>query len=196
MVDMNRLLAAVSAFLLICPAVFAQGAAPGPASTAATSTNSAEIREFQAIEDKWSQAENKHDQYSLDLVLSPLLVNVAENGDITTHDQQVVKAITDDDKMYFLSQKVIAVRMLGNIAVVNGTYLLRHQVNEKVVTDRGVFTHVYQRQPSGWMCVNAQRTLVAENSGSKNGKEKRRKSSAVDLGLHVPFFGKTEKGPH
>lgn len=195
---MNRFFAAVIAVLLVCPAAFAQSAASGPASTpaAAASTNSAEIREFQAIEDKWSQSENKHDQYGLDLVLSPLLVNVAENGDVTTHDQQVVKAITNDDKMYFLSQKVVAVRMLGNIAVVNGTYLLRHHVNEKVVTDKGVFTHVYQRQPGGWMCVNAQRTLVAENSDSKNGKKKSRKSSAVDLGFHVPFFGKTDQGPH
>jgi hypothetical protein len=195
---MIRLSAAFSAALFLCPAVFAQNAVSGsgPTQPAAASTNSAEIREFQAVEDKWSQAENKHDQFGLDLVLSPLLVNVSENGDITTHNEQVVQAITNDDKMYFLSQKVIAVRMLGDVAVVNGTYLLRHEVNEKVVTDHGVFTHVYQRQPSGWECVNAQRTLVAENLSSKNGKIKHRKSSAANLGFHVPFFGKTDQGPH
>jgi Domain of unknown function (DUF4440) len=194
---MSRFFAAVSALLLVCPVAFAQGAATAAtsATSEATSINSAEVRQFQTIEDKWSQAENKHDQFGLDLVLSPLLVNVAENGDITSHNQQVVQAITNDDKLYFLSQKVISVRMLGDIAVVNGTYLLRHHINEKLVTDHGVFTHVYQRQRGGWMCVNAQRTLVSENSVSRKGKEKDKKSSATDLSFHIPFFSKGNKGP-
>jgi hypothetical protein len=189
---MRNLFAAVSAVLLVCPVAFSQSATSAPAArpSAAASTNTQEIQEFQAIEDKWSQAENKHDQFGLDLVLSPLLVNVAENGDITTHNQQVVQAITNDDKLYFLSQKVVAVRMLGDVAVVNGTYLLRHHVNENVVTDRGVFTHVYQRQRGGWMCVNAQRTLVAENSDTKRGKEKSKRASDAQLPFHIPIFGR------
>ena len=192
--SMRNLFAAVSAFLLACPIAFGQSATLAAATvpSSATSLNPKEIQEFQAIEDKWSQAENKHDQFTLDLVLSPLLVNVSEDGDITTHNQQVVQAITNDDKLYFLSQRVVAVRMLGDVAVVNGTYLLRHHVNEneKVVTDRGVFTHVYQRQRGGWMCVNAQRTLVAENSDTKNGKAKGKKSSDAQLPFHIPIFGR------
>lgn len=197
-VRMRCFFAAVSAVLFLFPIAFAQSAASAaaPATIAAASTGSAEVQQFQAIEDKWSQAENEHNQYGLDLILSPLLVNVAENGDITTHDQLVVQALTNSDRAYFLSQKVIAVRMLGDIAVVNGTYLLRHHLNDKLVTDNGVFTHVFERQRGGWMCVNAQRTMVAENPGSGNGKGKHKKSSAPELGFHVPFFGKTEKGPH
>lgn len=195
---MRYLSAAVSAVLFLCPIAFAQSAASPAAFTtsAAASTGRAEVQQFQGIEDKWSQAENEHNQYGLDLILSPLLVNVAENGDITTHDQQVVQALNNSDRMYFLSQKVVAVRLLGDVAVVNGTYLLRHHVNDKLVTDNGVFTHVFQRQRGGWMCVNAQRTLVAETAGSGNGKGKHKKSTAPELGFHVPFFGKTEKGPH
>jgi ketosteroid isomerase-like protein len=198
---MSRFAAAVSAVLLACPVAFAQGAAPAavsPVSAVPTvtsgvaSTDSAEVREFQAIEDKWSQAENQHDQFGLDQVMSPLLVNVAADGDITTHNQQLVQAITNQDKMYFLSQKVITVRMLGDVAVVNGTYLLRHHLNEKVVTDNGVFTHVFQRQRSGWMCVNAQRTLVSENSDTRKGK----KASAANHSMHLSIFGKAKKGPY
>lgn len=192
---MSRLIAAVSAALLACPIAFAQYAPAAVSTTsAATSASSPEISQFQAIEDKWSLAENKRDQFGLDLVLSPLLVNVSENGDITSHDQQIVQALTNQDKMYFLSQKVITVRMLGDVAVVNGTYLLRHHVQEKLVTDKGVFTHVYQRQRGGWMCVNAQRTMVSENLASGKGKDK--KSSADNHPFHIPMFGKTEKGPH
>lgn len=190
---MTRLFSAVCAVLLVCAAAFAQDAIPASATakSEAASTDSAAIREFQAVENKWSQAENDHDQYGLDLLLSPLLVNIAENGDVTTRNQQVVQAITNDDKLYFLSQKVIAVRMLGDVAVVSGTYLLRHHVNEKLVTDKGVFTHVYQRQRGGWQCVNAQRTLVNENPDSGNGRKKDTKSS--DTNFHVPFFGRSDK---
>lgn len=193
---MRCLFPAACAVLLICPVAFAQGAAPATVSapSAAASTSSAEIRDFQAIEDKWSQAENKHDQFGLDLVLSPVLVNVAENGDVTTRNQQIVQAITNNDKLYFLSQKVIAVRMLGDVALVSGTYLLRHHdVNDKLVTDKGVFTHVYQRQRGDWMCVNAQRTEVSENSDSKNGRGKDAKSSNASLPFHIPIFGRSDK---
>ena len=202
---MSRFFAAVSVFLLACPIAFAQNpattavsttSAATSASTTPTSTDSPEIRQFQALEDKWSEAENKHDQFGLDLVLSPLLVDVAANGDITSHNQQVVKAINNQDKMYFLSQKVITVRMLGDVAVVNGTYLLRHRMDEKLVTDRGVFTHVFQRQRGGWMCVNAQRTLVSQNSDDRKGKEKTKTSSAGSSPFGLSIFGKKEKGPH
>lgn len=192
---MSRLFAAVTAALLACPIAFAQNAPAAVSGTsAATSTDSAQISQFQAIEDKWSQAENKHDQFGLDLVLSPLLVNVSENGDITSHNQQVVQAMTNQDKMYFLSQKVITVRMLGDVAVVNGTYLLRHHVQEKLVTDKGVFTHVFHRQRGSWMCVNAQRTMVSEASDTRNGKEKDKKSSADNHPFHIPIFGRNDAG--
>ena len=114
---MNRVFAAVSAALFACSMAVAQNAAPPAASvvSTATTTNPAEIHQFQTIEDKWSTAENQHDQYGLDLVLSPLLVNVGEKGNITTHDQQIVQAITNEDKMFYLAQKVVAVRMLGDV---------------------------------------------------------------------------------
>ena len=193
---MMRLFSAVSAVLLVCSVAAAQNATPASVSTkpTATSTDGAEIRQFQTIEDKWSEAENKHDQFGLDLVLSPLLVNVAADGDITTHDQQVVQAINNQDKMFFLSQKVIAVRMLGDIAVVNGTYLLRHRLDSgQVVTGKGVFTHVYQRQRGGWMCVNAQRTLVEQDSNSNKKRKIEKKSSAGSLPFHIPLFGGGDK---
>src|SRR6185437_12762485 len=169
----------LSALLLICPVALAQGAVPTSAAVpSAASTNSAQVGTFQEIENKWSEAENKHDQFGLDLVLSPLLVNVAENGDITTHDQQVAQALNNSDKLYCLSQKVVTVRMLGDIAVVNGTYMLRHHAGQKLVTDRGVFTHVFERQHGNWKCINAQRTRVAELDPNKKAQAEEKDSSA------------------
>ena len=78
-------------------------------------------------------------------MLSPLFVDVAASGDITTRNQQLAQVITGEDKTLHLTQKVITVRMLGDIAVANGTYTLHHKVNSAEVDEKGVFTHVFER---------------------------------------------------
>ena len=42
-----------------------------------TTTVSPEIAQFQKIEDSWSDAVNRRDQYGIELVLSPLFVGIA-----------------------------------------------------------------------------------------------------------------------
>src|ERR1700733_13916069 len=133
---MTRFTLCIPAFLLICCGSIAQNPAPAvapapataPAQTSATTAESPEIHEFQKIEDAWSDAVNNRDQYALELALSPLLVDVSATGDITTRNQQVALAINGDDKTIHLEQRVITVRMLGDIAVANGTYTLHHKV--------------------------------------------------------------------
>ncbi len=92
------------------------------AESGVTTTVSPEVAQFQKIEDSWSDAVNRRDQYALELVLSPLFVDVSAQGDVTTRNQQVVQVISSQDKSLYLTQKVITVRMLGDIAVANGTY--------------------------------------------------------------------------
>jgi hypothetical protein len=55
---------------------------------------------------------------------------------------------------------VITVRKLGDIAVANGTYVMRHKVNSTEVDEKGVFTHVFERLHGGWVCINSQRTKL------------------------------------
>ena len=140
------------------------------AQPAVTTAQSPEVTQFQKIEDSWADAVNRHDQYGLELVLSPLFVDVAASGDITTRNQQLVQVMTGEDKTLYLTQKVITVRMLGDIAVANGTYTLHHKVNSAQVDEKGVFTHVFERLRGGWVCVNSQRTAVREDSNAKQKK--------------------------
>src|SRR5208337_5537548 len=90
MLRMTRFVACVSAFLLSCCAAAAQNPAPASASVQpnVTSAESPAIRDFQKVEDAWSEAVNQRDQYGLELVLSPLFVDVSATGDITTRNQQ------------------------------------------------------------------------------------------------------------
>jgi ketosteroid isomerase-like protein len=190
MVRMNRLVACFSALLLSCCAAGGQSPAPVPVSASAqpgvTSAQSPEIREFQKIEDSWSNAVNQRDQYGLELVLSPLFVDISATGDITTRNQQVATVITGEDKTIHLDQRVITVRMLGDIAVANGTYVLHHKVNTAQVDEKGVFTHVFEHARSGWLCINSQRTVLREDSNAKP-----KKQSNAELPFHIPLFTKS-----
>ena|ERR1035437_10246959 len=192
MVRMTRLVAGFSVFLLSCCSVVAQNPAPVPASVAAqpavTSAESPEIREFQKIEDAWSIAINQRDQYGLELVLSPLFVDVSAGGDITTRNQQLAQLITGEDKTVHLDQRVITVRMLGDIAVANGTYVLHHKARSAQVEEKGVFTHVFERSRGGWLCINSQRTVLREDSNAKP-----KKQSGAEMPFHIPLFTKGDK---
>jgi len=179
-----------SAVLLVCCAASGQTpAAPAPV-PAATSAQSPEIREFQKIEDSWSDAVNNRDQYALELALSPLLVDISASGDITTRNQQVAMVINGDDKTIHLEQRVITVRMLGDLAVANGTYTLRHKAGTTESNEKGVFTHVFERSHGSWLCINSQRTVLREDSNAKQ-----KKQSTAELPFHVPLFSKSDKGP-
>jgi ketosteroid isomerase-like protein len=194
MVRMTRFVACFFVFLLsICSAV-AQNPPPPPvpaaAQAAATSAENPQIHEFQKIEDAWSDAINQRDQYSLELVLSPLFVDVSATGDITTRNQQLVQLITGEDKTLHLEQRVITVRVLGDIVVANGTYVLHHKAGSAQVDEKGVFTHVFERTRGGWLCINSQRTVLREDS---NAKPKKQSNAEQPFHIPIPFLGKSDK---
>jgi ketosteroid isomerase-like protein len=185
---MTHFVTGLSAVLFSCVA-FAQVPSPAsaPAQPPIASTSSPDVQQFQKLEDVWADAINRRDQYSLENVLSPLFLDVSATGDITTRNQQVAFLITADDKTLHLDQKVIAVRMLGDTAVANGTYALHHKTNSGQVDEKGVFTHVFERARGGWLCINSQRTSVREDSG------KGKKQSSAELPFHFPLFSRSEK---
>jgi ketosteroid isomerase-like protein len=195
---MKRYFACIFAVLLAGGIAAAQtpapdAAAPAPPAAAepgVTSTVSPEVAQFQKIEDSWSDAVNRRDQYALELVLSPLFVDVSAQGDVTTRNQQVVQVISGQDKSVFLTQKVITVRLLGDIAVANGTYTLHHKVNAAEVDEKGIFTHVFERVRGGWLCINSQRTVLRQDNNSRQ-----KKPSTAEEPFHIPFFSKGDKGP-
>ena len=179
--------------LLFSTAAVSQEAAPAsnPANAAVTSTASPEVREFQKIEDSWANAINVRDQYGLELVLSPLFMDVAASGDISTRNQQLADLISGEDKTVHLEQRVITVRMLGDIAVANGTYDLHHKVGSDAKDEKGVFTHVFQKVRGGWVCINSQRTALRMDA--PGGKGKKGSGSRAEEPFHIPLFTKDKQ---
>ncbi len=161
---------------------------PASVKPAVTSAVSPEVHDFQKIEDSWSNAVNIRDQYGLELVLSPLFVDVSATGDICTRNQELANLIASEDKSLHLDQRVVTVRMLGDIAVANGTYVLHHKTTSGPADEKGVFTHVFERVHSGWVCINSQRTMLKTDSNAKG-----KKQSNAELPFHIPIFSKSDK---
>ncbi len=189
---MLRIIRFFACFAFVLPSFYAavaQDSTPAPVAASAqpsvTSSESPEVRDFQKIEDAWSNAINVRDQYGLELVLSPLFVDVSASGDITTRNQQVAMVISGEDKTINLDQRVITVRMLGDIAVANGTYALHHKAGSAQVDEKGVFTHVFERVHGAWLCTNSQRTVLRTDSNAKP-----KKQSNAEMPFHVPLFSR------
>jgi ketosteroid isomerase-like protein len=138
----------------------------GPAQTSQLSDKQA----FQQIEDRWSQAIAKRDQYALELLLSPELIDISASGDETTRNQQIAMLFEKGAEPLSLDRSVINVRRFGDFAVVIGTYDEQSRVNGKLVRQKGKFTHVYENVHNNWLCVSAQCTAEVGPASQKSVK--------------------------
>ena len=154
----------------------------------------AQVREMQGVEDAWDTAINKHDQFGLENVLAPQLVDIAATGDVTTRNQDLAKLYAKGALPLSVAQKVITVRTLNDgYVLVNGTYSMRWPDGNSADTidEKGVFTQIFQAVNGRWMCVSSQRTVVADQMPQTKVKAAapRAKSSAAEP-FHVPLFYK------
>ncbi|MFT4112937.1 nuclear transport factor 2 family protein [Silvibacterium sp.] len=183
---MKRILIAATATLsLVSGMAFAQQA---------NETAAPEAKQFQGLEDQWSAALMKRDQYTLENLMSPAFLDIAASGDITTRNQQIADLYTKTGPQpVSMEQKVVNVRMVEDVAIVDGTYIHKWKTGSTIHEERGIFTHVYQRSHGGWTCVHSQRTEVVEQSDAKQPKPKVEKKSNAEEPFHIPFFykGKT-----
>jgi hypothetical protein len=181
-----------SSFITLCLLL------PGLASVAQQATKAStappEFKEMQQLEDRWSNAVTKRDQYALELVLAPQFIGISATGDVTTRNQQIALLFVKGSEPDSLSQKVVSVRFVGDVAIVNGTYVMSWKTEKGPVLEKGIFSHVLEHVRTNWLCLNSQRTVVAEDSKRAAGEEKpKAKSSNAALPMHIPLV---YKGPN
>jgi hypothetical protein len=182
--SMKRILLSLATF-----AIFVAGIVQRPAMAQQQAQQPPLITEFQKIEDQWSAAQVKQDQFTLETILSPTFVNLSSAGDITTRNQLVANMYEKGvPQPMTMEQRVVNVRIIEDVAVVDGTYIQRTKLNGIQREERGLFTHVYQHVRGTWVCVQSQRTAVIEQGGEKKKSEK--KQSDAELPFHIPIFHK------
>ncbi len=149
---------------------------------------------MQQVEDRWNDAVTKRDQYGLELVLAPQFIGISATGEVTTRNQQIARLFVKGEVPDSLSQKVVSVRFVGDVAIVNGTYVMSWKTDKGPVLEKGIFSHVFEHVRTTWLCLNSQRTVVAEDSKRAAAQEKpKSKSSNAVLPMHIPLV---YKGPN
>jgi hypothetical protein len=175
-------------------AVVAATAVPAAAFAQEQTAQPPQIAQFQKIEDQWSTSLVKKDQFTLETILSPTFVDISSAGEITTRDQQVAaifeKGLPQAERM---EQRVVSVRMIEDVAIVDGTYIERTKLNGVQGEERGIFTHIYQHVREVWVCVQSQRTAVVEQGNEK--KKSRKERSQVDLPFPFKLTGNSASQP-
>jgi hypothetical protein len=178
-------------FSLAASAVLFAGLASAQQTGATQSTKPTqppEIVQFQKVEDQWSEAVAKRDQYGLENIMSPILVNISSDGEVTTRNQQIALLYEKSGPLpVSMEQRVVNVRILEDTALVDGTYVIKWKTNGVVREERGIFTHVYQHaRNNNWICVHSQRTAVVEKSDEKQKTASKRTNA--ELPFHIPLI--------
>jgi hypothetical protein len=173
---------------LVLPAAVAQAQQPPKTDPAPP-----EFREMQQVEDRWATAVTRRDQYGLELVLAPQFIGISATGDVTTRNQQIAHLFVKGTEPESLEQKVVSVRFVGEAAIVNGTYVMTWKGEKAPILEKGIFSHVFEHANNNWLCLNSQRTVVAEVDKGAPAKDKpKARRSDAELPLHIPLI---YKGP-
>lgn len=149
-----------------------------------------EVKQFQVLEDQWSKAVVDSDVDTMQLLLSPLYVGISSTGDVTTRNEQLADLLHKETLPVSMLQRVISVRMFGDVAIVSGTYDLKWGMKGRGEREeRGIYTHVYAHAQDRWECVNAQRTPVVDlTPGAEKKDMEKQKTSTAEEPFHIPFL--------
>lgn len=158
------------------------------------------VAQIQKVVDRWDDAANQHDQYALELVLAPQFIGISDTGQVSNRDQQVAQMLMKGAPQFTLVQKAVSVRLVGDVAIVNGTYdrifkgsKLSHT---SMKDEKGVFSQVYVRSRNTWQCVNSQRTLIVAPTAREEKKRSKdagpKKSLTHDLAFKFPGFHRAD----
>lgn len=180
----RRSILAASMLVLPFTGLYAQPADPSP-----------EIAQMQTVEDSWDGAVTKRDQFGLENLLAHDYVGISAEGDVTTRNQQISHLFVAGAAPMSLKQTVVGARVVGDMAVVNGTYVMEWQgaTDQEKVAEKGVFSHVFRKNSAGnWQCINSQRTVVATEDERKKKAAAHASKSDAALPFHIPLI---YKGP-
>ena len=144
----------VAVSLLVCACVV-----PGLAQNNAHSGDESQII---ALERSWNQAELQHAPSALDLFLSEDFAITQPDGSVLNKAE--FKASVADKSYHYdaLTSGDFKVRILGNTAVVTGSYHEKGKDKHVPFDRRGRFTDTWLFQSGKWVCVASHDSLPVQ----------------------------------
>jgi hypothetical protein len=184
---MRLLLQLSASFSLIASAIAPAFPLYGQANVASEASPPASVEDFQKIEDRWSKAIAGHDQYDLEFLLAPEMLDISSAGQLTTRNQQIANILSKNQESLSIQERVSNVRVFTDVAIVIGTYIDHVRVKNQFQQDTGVFTHVYYRVHNHWVCINAQRTTITVPMRSKGRDSKGSPNRGQPPAISLPW---------
>jgi ketosteroid isomerase-like protein len=118
--------------------------------------------EIIALEHSWNQAELQHAPSALDLFLSDDFIITQPDGTLL-NKEEFKKSIADKTYHYdMLTSGDFKVRILGDTAVVTGSYHEKGKDKRVPFERRGRFTDTWLFQKGKWMCVASHDSYPAQ----------------------------------
>ena len=172
---MQRLVFSLAALAIVVCATAASSPTIQAQESAQPTQPNGLVTQFQKIEDQWSTALTHQDQFTLETILAPSFVDISSTGEISSFNQEVAAMFEKGvPSTQSLQQRVVDVRVIEDVAIVDGTYAETTKLNGVEHAEQGVFTHIYQRSRDAWKCVQSQRTAIPQ---AEQGKKSRKKKS-------------------
>jgi len=115
-----------------------------------------------APEHAWDQAQEPGDIKALSALFDDSLVFVDCDGKILTKAQYLDRVKMDSSHLQEIVAESMNVQMLGNTAIVVGTYRAKGVENGKPYLRRRRFVDIWMLQGALWICVAAEATPVLQ----------------------------------
>jgi ketosteroid isomerase-like protein len=113
-----------------------------------------------ALEYAWDQAQERGDVKALSAIFDNALVFVDYDGKILTKTEYLARVKSDSTHLQQVVTESMNVQVLGNTAIVVGTYRVKGVENGKPYLRRRRFVDTWMRMSEHWVCVAAEATPI------------------------------------
>jgi ketosteroid isomerase-like protein len=128
--------------------------------TAQNAGNSGVRSNILALEYAWDQAQERGDIKALDAIFDSSLVFVDYDGKILTKPAYLARVKSDAVHLQQIVTESMDVQVLGNTAIVVGTYRAKGMEDGKPYLRRRRFVDVWMLLGEHWICVAAEATPI------------------------------------
>lgn len=113
-----------------------------------------------ALEYAWDQAQERGDTKALDAIFDNSLVFVDFDGKLLTKAEYLARVKSDSPHLEQIVTESMNVQVLGNTAIVVGTYRAKGLEDGKPYLRRRRFTDTWMLMRGHWMCIAAEATPI------------------------------------
>jgi ketosteroid isomerase-like protein len=122
--------------------------------------NSGVEQKLRSLEDQWQKALTRRDVAMLDRLMADDYVLTTVSGEVV-NKARVLADVKSLNATADVRNTEVAVRVYGDVGIVNGLALISGKFNDKDVSTRSRYIKVYVKRQGQWRVVAAQATLIA-----------------------------------